>query len=328
MAHKTPASGESNRIESSRRDFLKSATTVAAGLVVPKALQAETSDLLPTVSLGSHRISRLIVGSNPVYGYSHFNRQYDQHMLEWFTDERIVKLLLDCEKAGINTWQASFNWDMKRQFPKIRGAGCNIQFICLAASWHFDEKMGRTPEDILKGTIQCAKAAAEFKPIGIAFHGGATDMLYRAGKIDLMKTYIDSVHDLGIAAGISTHNPKILDTLREKGFANDFYMTGLHYLTRHPEDWMKEIGTLPLDEGWIASDPPKMVEAVRKVDKPALVYKVLGAGRKCGSEEEKHKAIEWAYKNIKPIDATIIGLYPRYSDQVTETTKMVREILA
>ena len=328
MAHKTSASGESNRIESSRRDFLKGATTVAAGLVVPKALQAETSDLLPTVSLGSHRISRLIVGSNPVYGYSHFNRQYDQHMLEWFTDERIVKLLLDCEKAGINTWQASFNWDMKRQFPKIRGAGCNIQFICLAASWHFDEKMGRTPEDILNGTIQCAKAAAEFKPIGIAFHGGATDMLYRAGKIDLMKTYIDSVHDLGIAAGISTHNPKILDTLREKGFANDFYMTGLHYLTRHPEDWMKEIGTLPLDEGWIASDPPKMVEAVRKVDKPALVYKVLGAGRKCGSEEEKHKAIEWAYRNIKPIDATIIGLYPRYSDQVTETTKMVREILA
>ncbi len=59
--------------------------------------------------LGSHRVTRLIVGSNPIYGYSHFNKQYDQHMLEWFTDERIVKLLLDCEKAGINTWQASFN---------------------------------------------------------------------------------------------------------------------------------------------------------------------------------------------------------------------------
>ena len=328
MARKTPESGESNRIESSRRDFLKSATTVAAGLVVPKALQAETSDLLPTVSLGSHRVSRMIVGSNPVYGYSHFNRQYDQHMLEWFTDERIVKLLLDCEKAGINTWQASFNWDMKRQFPKIRGAGCKIQFICLAASWHFDEKMGRTPEAVLDGTIKCARAAAEFKPIGIAFHGGATDILYRAGQIDLLKTYINAVHDLGILAGISTHNPKILETLHEKGFANDFYMTGLHYLTRHPEDWMKEIGAHPLDEGWIDSDPPKMAEAIRKVDKPALVYKVLAAGRKCKSEEQKHEAIEWAYKNIKPIDATIIGLYPRYSDQVTETTKMVREILA
>ena len=318
----------SSKSEPSRRDFLKGATTVAASLMAPASLRAEAANMLPQVSLGSHRVSRLIVGGNPIYGYSHFNRQYDMHMREWFTDERIVKLLLDCEQAGINTWQASFNWDMKRQFPKIRGAGCNIQFICLAASWHYDEKMGRTPEEVLEGTIKCAQAAAEFKPIGIAFHGGATDILFRAGKIDLLKTYIDKVHDLGVAAGISTHDPKILTTLHEKGFANEFYMTGLHYLTRHPEDWIKEIGTVPIDEGWIASDPPKMAEAIRNVDKPALVYKVLGAGRKCNSEEQKRQAIAWAYKNIKPNDATIIGLYPRYSDQVSETIKMVREALA
>jgi len=325
---KLPEGADSSKIESSRRDFLKGATTVAASLMVPSALRAETSSLLPTVSLGSHRVTRLIVGSNPMYGYSHFNHLYDQHMLEWFTDERIVKLLLDCEQAGINTWQASFNYGMKTHIPKLRAAGGKIQFICLAASWHYDEKMARTPEAILDGTIKCAQAAMEFKPIGVAFHGGATDILFRAGKIDLIKTYIDKVHDMGTLAGISTHNPKILDTLHEKGFANDFYMTGLHYLTRHPEDWMKEIGAHPLDEGWIDSDPPKMAEAIREVDRPALVYKVLAAGRKCGSEEQKRQAIDWAYKNIKPSDATIIGLYPRYSNQVSETTKMVRELLA
>ena len=314
--------------ETTRRGFLKGATTAAAGFVAPKALEAEAADRLPMVNLGSHRVSRLIVGSNPIYGYSHFNRQYDQHMREWFTDERVVKLLTDCEKAGINTWQASFNWEMKRQFPKIRGAGCNIQFICLVASWHFDSKMGRTPEEVVKGTIKCAQAAAEFKPIGIAFHGHATDLLFRADKIDMLKEFIDSVHGMGIAAAISTHNPKILTTLEEKGFASDFYMAGLHYVSRHPEDWMKEIGTLPLDEGWIAADPPRMVEAIRKVSKPTLVYKVLGAGRKCNSEAQKQEAISWAYKNIKPIDATIIGLYPRYSDQVTETIKMVQQALA
>jgi hypothetical protein len=317
-------------LETTRREFLKGATAVTAGALAgaPRARAQGAGATLPTVALGSHQVTRMIVGSNPIYGYSHFNRQYDMHMREWFTDERIVKLLLDCEKAGINTWQASFNYDMKRQFPKIRGAGCKIQFICLAASWHYDEKMGHTPQDILEGTIKCAQAAMEFKPIGIAFHGGATDILYRAGKIDMLKTYIDKVHDMGTAAGISTHNPKILETLHEKGFANDFYMAGLHYLTRHPEDWMRDIGTLPLGDGFISSDPPKMAEAVRQVDKPTLVYKVLAAGRKCESEGQKRKAIEWAYKNIKPIDATIIGLYPRYSDQVTETTKMVREVLA
>jgi len=319
---------DSSQPDSSRREFLKGATTVAASLMVPATLRADSSNLLPTVSLGPHRITRLIVGSNPMYGYSHFNRLFDQHMLEWYTDERIVKVLLDCEKAGINTWQASFNYNMKRQFPKLRGAGCKIQFICLAASWHYDEKMSRAPEAVLDGTIKCAQAAAEFKPIGVAFHGKATDILYRAGKTDLLKTYIDRVHDMGILAGISVHNPKILTALEEKGLSNDFYMAGLHYLTREPEDWMKDMGMLPLGEGFISTDPPKMVEAVRKVNKPTLVYKVLSAGRKCGSEEEKREAIEWAYKNIKPTDATIIGLYPRYSDQVTETTKMVREVLA
>ena len=315
-------------VASSRRDFLKSATTAAAGLMAPRAVRAEGTGLLPTVALGPHRITRMIVGSNPIYGYSHFNRQYDQHMREWFTDERIVKLLLDCQQAGINTWQYSFNYDQKRQIPKLRAAGCKMQFICLAASWHYDEKMAQTPDVVLDGTIKCAQAAAEFKPIGIAFHGGATDILYRAGKIDLLKTYIDKVHDMGILAGISTHNPKILETLHAKGFANDFYMAGLHYLTRQPEDWMRDIGTLPLGDGFIASDPPKMAEAIRKADKPTLVYKVLAAGRKCQSEKQKKQAIDWAFQNIKPTDVALIGLYPRYSDQVTETTKMVRESLA
>jgi len=313
--------------DASRREFLKSATAAAAGFVMPKVLEATPTSTLPTVGLGPHRVTRLLVGSNPIYGYSHLNPLFDQHMREWFTDERIVKLLVDCEKSGINTWQASFSWDMKRQFPKIRGAGCNIQFICLAASWHFDETMGNTPEDVLKGTIKCAQAAAEFRPIGIAFHGNATDLLYRAGKIDRLKEFIDSVHALGISAGISTHNPLILTTLEERGFGNDFYMAGLQYISRQPDDWMREIGTLPLDEGWIAADAPRMAEAVRRVKKPSLVYKILAAGRKCDSEDQKREAIAWAYKNIKPTDATIIGLYPRYSDQVGETIKMVQEAL-
>jgi hypothetical protein len=312
----------------SRRDFLKSATGVAAGLVASKALEAETGDLLPTIMLGKHRVSRLIVGSNPMYGYSHFNKLYSQHMLEWYTDERIVKVLLDCQKAGINTWQYSFNYAQKRQIPKFRDAGGDMQFVCLAASWHYDEKMGRTPAEVVSGTIKCAQAAMEFKPIGIAFHGFATDILYRAGKIDEVKSFINGVHDLGTLAGISTHNPKILETLEEKGVAADFYMAGLHYLSRKSDDWMRDIGMLPLDEGFISTDPPKMAAAIRKVRKPTLVYKVLSAGRKCESEEQKHQAIEWAYRNIKPIDATIIGMYPRYSDQVAETTKMVRSVLS
>ena len=312
----------------SRREFLKGATAATAGILGPQAEERSAGGLLPTIPLGNHRITRFVVGSNPVYGYSHFNRQYDQHMTEWFTDERIARLLLDCERAGINTWQASFNHSMARQFPKIRDAGCRIQFICLAASWHFDEKLPRTPDAVVEGTIKCAQAAAKYNPVGIAFHGWATDMLFRAGKIDMLHEFVKAVRDLGVTAGISTHNPAILDALEQRGFSNDFYMASLHYLSRRPEDWQRDIGVQPVGEGYIAADPPKMCASVRKARKPCLVYKVLAAGRKCGSAGEIQSAFEFAYKNIKPSDACIVGLYPRYSDQVAEDARLVRSILS
>jgi len=313
-----------------RRDFLKRAASVAAASAFSlPAVSAEPAAMLPTVALGASRVTRFIVGSNPIYGYSHFNRQYDLHMMEWFTDERLVQFLLACERAGINTWQASYNETMPEQFPKIRGAGCTIQWICLAASWHLDPKLPRTIDAVVEGTIKCADAAAKLKPVGIAFHGWATDMLWREGKLDRIKEFVDHVRDLGIAAGISTHNPVILDELEAKGWNNDFYMASFHYLSRRPDDWRRDIGVLPVGETYLADDPPKMCEAVRRARKPCLVYKVLAAGRKCASPQEVRAAFEFAYKNIKPSDATIIGLYPRfYPDQIAEDLRMVREILA
>lgn len=184
-----------------------------------------------------------------------------------------------------------------------------------------------TIDAVVDGTIKCAQVAAKMKPIGIAFHGWATDMLYRDGKLDRLKEFIDRVHDLGIAAGLSTHNPEILDAMESKGWDNDFYMASLHYLSRRAEDWKRDIGTTPFGELYIASDPPKMCAAVQRVKKPCLVYKVLAAGRQCGSPKDVRAAFEFAFGNIKPIDATIIGLYPRfYPDQIAEDTRIVREI--
>src|SRR5262249_24877253 len=59
----------------SRRDFLHQAAGLAAGLgAAAPALAAadaptKTDVLLPTVKLGPHSITRLIIGGNPIYGY-------------------------------------------------------------------------------------------------------------------------------------------------------------------------------------------------------------------------------------------------------------------
>src|SRR5580704_7500188 len=91
----------------SRRDFLQQATGVATGLGAVTAANATSiarvDPLLPTVTLGKHDVTRLIIGGNPIYGYSHFNRLLGQHQIDWHTPERVVALLKRCEQAGINT---------------------------------------------------------------------------------------------------------------------------------------------------------------------------------------------------------------------------------
>ena len=310
-----------------RRDFLKGAAAVAAGLVTPSPASGEAASTLPTVAFGPHRITRLVAGGNPLYGYSHFNPILDRLMRDYFTDERVVQFLLDCEKSGINTFQTNFKERSRHQHVLIRDAGCKMHWICLSDPWDVNPN-AKTPDEIQDATLKCVDMAAPAKPIGMAHHGGSTDSLFRAGKLDLIKTFINKVHDRGFPAGISTHNPKVVETIEEKGWSNDFYMTCFYCVTREPEDFEKEIGVIPVGETYLSGDPARMCSVVRQVRKTCLGFKILAAGRKCGSPQEVREAFEFAFKNIKPGDATIVGMYPRFSDQISENARFARELTA
>jgi hypothetical protein len=299
---------------------LKGATSVAAGLLAAPPTKGEGSTLLPTVSLGPHRITRLISGNNPIFGYSHFNRLLDRLMVEYFTDDRIIQYLLHCEKMGINTWQTGYD---ERLLRLLREAGWKMNWICLAAP-EYENESGEALDKIRK----CAALPEDMKPIGIAHHGEVTDRLWRAGKLDLIKSFINKVHDLGFAAGISTHNPAVVEAAEERGWSNDFYMTCFYCESRLPEEFLKEIGVVPVGETYLSSDPPRMCQVIRQTQKTCLGFKILAAGRKCRSPEEVRQAFEFSFKNIKPRDAVIVGMYPRYSDQISENAGFVREFAA
>src|SRR5262245_45662242 len=94
-----------------RRDFLHQASGLATGLAAAAAVPAadpRSNPSLPTIRLGPHSVTRLIVGGNPVYGHSHFNRHLSRHMTDWHTPDRVQELLARCERAGVNTWQNSY----------------------------------------------------------------------------------------------------------------------------------------------------------------------------------------------------------------------------
>jgi hypothetical protein len=322
---------ESQVSHHSRRAFLKSATAVAAGVMAtPKSLRAE-AEPLPTIDLGGKKITRLIAGGNTLYGYSHFNMILDQHYLDYFTDERVVQFLLDCEKAGINTWQSNYRDRAQRQYPKIRDAGCKMHWICLADPT--DALKGgwaaiKTPEDANSALMKVVSLAAKAKPVAMAHHGNVTDNLYRAGKLELVREFLNKVHDMGFPAGVSSHNPEVIATVEEKGWPADFYMGCFYCQSRTDDDYHRELGCVPLGESYLPADPPKMCAVLRKTSKPSLGFKILAAGRLCTSPKKVREAFEFAFKNLKPTDGVIVGMYPRFTDQIAENARIVRDVAA
>ncbi len=299
-----------------RRDFLHHAAGAVAVTTVATAPAADApgTTLLPTIKLGPHSVTRLILGGNPIYGYSHFNKLLSQHMTDWHTPERVVELLKRCEQAGINTWQNSYAERTLEDIDRVRKAGVKFNWLCLGkGDWD------RYPERIAD--------AAKRKPIGIAPHGALAERLHRQNKLTALTDLLKRIRDQGVLVGLSAHNPAVIELAEEKGWDVDYYMCCLYYLTRPREEYRKLLGdALPLGEIYLPDDPPRMFRVIRAAKKPCLAYKLLAAGRRIGSPAEVRACFETALKNIKPTDAMIVGMYQQFGDQVSANAALVREL--
>ena len=273
------------------------------------------ANTLPLVKFGKTDITRLIIGSNPFYGYSHFNRIFDQSMREFYTQDKRIEVLKACERAGINTWQVHYNDQPWADFKRYRAEGGKMNLILLA-----DFELMKN----LKLLPEVAKAG----PLGIAHHGNRTDDRFRAGQKQLVKDFVQAVRDTGVMAGISCHNPGVVDTVESEGWNVDYYQTCLYRVSRTQEEAREAFNEAPIGETYMEKDPERMCKMIRQTKKPCLAFKLLGAGRTVNTPEQVEGAFRFAFANIKPTDAVIVGMFPKYTDQVGENTEMVREILA
>ena len=240
-----------------RREFLLGLSAAAAGSTLVRAETdraehtASPAPLLPTINLGEHRITRLIAGSNPISGYSYMGPILDRHMKEYFTPERIVEFLWKCEQEGINAHQFSRPEEMSGVFRELRERGSKMKFICLHAGG---------PEN-----APAEKVVRDTQPIAIVHHGGVTDRLFREGKSRQVHDFVKRVHDAGVLAGVSAHNPDCIKQIADEGWPVDLFMACFYYLTRTREELekMPPVVTVEVGYSFFASDPMAMTKVVR-----------------------------------------------------------------
>jgi hypothetical protein len=302
-----------------RRRFLQQVSAgAAAALSGPLGLSAGASDAeevppgaasLPTLALGPYRLTRLIAGSNPISGYSHSTRNLSEHMTEYFTHERIVAFVERCERMGLNAWQTGHGATERiaRALLTLRERGSKIHWFCLAS-----EGEGRPP---------LAEVVAR-KPIALVHHGGVTDRLFRAGQAERVHDFVKKAHDAGVLAGVSSHNPDHVAFIEEKGWENDFFMTCFYNVTRPAEEIRSRLGTVPLGEPFLESDRELMSAVVRQVKRPCLVFKILAAGHLCWDDASVASAFDYAFSHIKRGDGVIVGMYPRFTDEIAKNVEL------
>ena len=272
--------------------------------------------LLPTVPFGNIGITRLIIGGNPFRGNSHLSPQLSREMQQYFTVERIKRTLFECEHHGINTVQARGDVLVQACIREFRAEGGRMHFIAQTASELRD----------LRGHVT---QLAGFGVDGIYVHGTFTDRHFLEGNLREVEDLLKTIRDAGVRTGLGTHIPEVVDHAEEKDWDIDFYMTCLFNLSRRPRESALVSGNFAVtEEHFDPEDKFAMFERIRATRKTCLAFKVLGAGRLCGSPEQVRDTFAQVFAQIKPVDAVVVGMFPKHRDQVAENAQFVREILA
>ena len=291
----------------------------------------QVSVKMPQVPFGPHTISRLIVGGNQQLGAAHANRDMSMHMLEYFTLDRTVEFLRDCLVQGIDTWQGNYHEKCRDALFRLREEGKDMQLIPISAP----RVAGISPERIIAMVERHEQAwddmMNDFKPIGVFLWGLLTDILWREKRIDTARDFLKRVRDAGVQVGVATHIPEVVEYIEEKGWDVDFYMASLYKWGKSPEEILAIMPEIPVDghrgyELYVPSEPVKMCDTIRKTQKTCLAFKLFAAGRAATTPEQVSEVYEYVFGHIKPTDAVVVGMYPRFHDQmVTENADLVKK---
>jgi hypothetical protein len=316
-------------MSNTRREFLQSSAALAVGIVggastltaqsqapapVPSAAPQPDGPhvQIPKMKFGSAQISRLVLGTNPLYGFAHYNNNFSSAMREWYTQERVCAVFHRAASFGINAFNYINMGRAPLDWARFKAEGGNMHLIVQV-----------TAKD------DAATLVRDVKPLALQRRGEEVDVAFRNGTMAAEREWCKRARDLGVLVGVGTHKPEVIEMVEEQGWDIDFYSGCVYNRTRTEEEWKKILnGELPEmpREVYIQSDPARMYKVMRQTPKTCFAFKILAAGRV--ADGGVAQAFRTAYASIKPNDGVYIGIFPRDKDEIKENAEIVHGILA
>lgn len=298
-----------------RRKFLRNSlitsAAIASGLSLEeKTLLASTTRKpvesasagaakgLPMGKIGNVKISRLICGGNLINSYAHSrNLIYVSSLLKhYFTDEKIIETYQICEELGINTAIAN-----------VRGGAGDkrIENTVRILNKYWNERGGQiqwlaqaNPRvNDLTGSI---RKAIDNGAVGAFIQGGIGDKWVKEGRVDLLGEAVSLIKENGLIAGVGGHSVEVPIACEKEGIGADFYF--------------KTLNTVDYQ----SATPKQTIEFMKKVKKPWIAYKILGAG-----VTHPREGFKYSFEN--GADFVVAGMF---DFQVREDVIIAKDILS
>jgi len=278
------------------------------------AVNIKEAFMLPTVRLGNSEVTRLVMGGNIISGTSHMSPEMDQEMREFYTMPRIQDAFDTCVRNGINSVQLRADAHIVRALMEHKLNGGKLQWIAQTATEYASLEFN-------------LRLAARAEPIAVYYHGSLVDNMYQNGDIEGIKKGLKTLRMLGIPVGLCTHIPEVMLRCEEEEWGADWYMACVYNIMKEGHISSSITGKFSVDETFDEEDRLLMFDAIRKVEKPCMAFKILGASRRSQTVEDLENAITESYNSIKPTDGCIVGFFQKYSDQITQVSDFVKGLL-
>jgi hypothetical protein len=276
-----------------RRDFLRESALLgvaaAAALGLERSVHADEQLTLPTVKLGDKEFSRLLMGSNPFWGYAHKPGDVREQMLTYYTDERIMETLDEAARFGITAVVTPPDARWLTLWENYRAKGGKIGGWIAQPHGDVDKMEGEIDRAVNSG-------------VSAAFiQGERADELFEKGDYDRLKQLVEHIRSHEIPAGVASHRSDTHLEYQKRGLPVDFF-----FQCFYPDD------------DFLAADREKAVAALKQLEKPVVGYKILAAGRLPAKE-----GFEFAFKHLAPKDGVCVGVFTKGDpDQVEEDAKL------
>ena len=251
---------------------------------------------LKRIKIGKLEISRLIAGTNQISGYSHYTREKDREMIDYFTADRVFEYFDSCLYNDIDTVVARADAFITRMIEEYRKRK-NSRLIWIA----------QTAKEYYN-LFENIKFAYKNNCDAVYIHGGTVDTYFEKGLESELVEVIKTVKkELPIPIGIAAHNAVNHLKLIELSTEIDFHLICMYQISGYQGRRDDSV----FSEKFEKLDRQIALDVLKKIERPCILYKIFAAGRLTASE-----AFSDIRKAIKDKDGVLIGMYPKDNPNV------------